>query len=437
MITWMRSVEMIARLRRLRAWQHRRSGNVALLVALAAVPLAGMVALSVDFGMASVIRGKLNLAADSAALLATTAASNAYRQGATNAVQQGVAAATTRFQAQSGNQADVTIDPVQVVLTQNGGLFNATVSYTAAMPTTFASVLGITRLPISGQSSATLSFNPLVDVQVLMDTSSSMTLAATTADMATLENLTANFNPQGPLPGNVGRGESCAFACHWSNTQEDYYQLALRNNVQLRVSVLQTAVTNLITTMQQDNINNRFQLGLYTFNQNFNVVYPLSYNVTGANASVQAIVPDLNDCSSNCPDTYFSKAMAGITAVDTGLPQTGSNVPQRYLLIITDGVFDDVVGGSRAIGAFSPNDCAAIKQLGVTVMVLYTPYLPIPDNAFWVDHVEPITPQIPPNLQACASGQTFFFSANDATGINTELQQMFQLVLQTSSHLIN
>jgi hypothetical protein len=39
---------------------------------------------------------------------------------------------------------------------------------------------------------------------------------------------------------------------------------------------------------------------------------------------------------------------------------------------------------------------------GRPILVLYTPYTPLPDNSFYVDNVQPISPQIVPNLQACA-----------------------------------
>jgi len=356
-----------------------RAGNVVVLTALAAVPLIGMVALAVDFGRTSVVKGKLDQAADSAALLAATAASNAWKVGDVNAVQEGIAAGRARFSAQTGNQSDVGIGSVDVELTRNGGLFNASVTYNATTLTTFAQVVGISAIPISGRATASLSLNPFVDVQILMDVSASMMLAATQADIAALELLTANFRPAGPLPGNVSPGESCQFACHWSNTHVDYYQLAKRNNVQLRITVLQNAVGAVINTLNGLDIGNRFQLGLYSFSQQFNTIYPLGHDVADAAASIGTIMPDINDCSSNCPDTYFTNAMQKLTAVDQQLPQQGANVPQRFLFLVSDGVYDQYgTYGDRQIGAFNPADCAALKALGMSILVLYTPYTPIP-----------------------------------------------------------
>ncbi len=415
-----------------------RRGNVLLLVALAAVPLIGMVALATDFGRTTVVKSKLDLAADTAALLAATAASNAWKAGDVDAVEEGIAAAQARFKAQSGNQSDVAIGPVNVVLTRNGGLFNASVTYTAQTPTTFARVLGITTLPISGQSTASLSLNPFVDIQILMDVSSSMTVAATPDDITRMESLTANFRPAGPLPGNVSPGESCAFACHWSTSNVDYYQLAVSNNVQLRITVLQSAVGGLINTLIGLDSAQRFQLGLYTFSQRFNTINPLSYDVASETASLSTILPDINDCSSNCPDTYFTNAMSQLTALDRVLPQTGNQVPQRFLFVVTDGVYDQYASwGQRQIGAFAAADCDALKALGFSILVLYTPYTPLPTNSFYVQNVEPISPQIVPNLQACASSPNYFFVASDAADINTQMQNMLQLVVRSTGHLTN
>ncbi len=126
-----------------------------------------------------------------------------------------------------------------------------------------------------------------------------------------------------------------------------------------------------------------------------------------------------------------------MAALDQSLPQQGGQVPQRFLFLVSDGVYDQYSsGGNRQIGAFDPADCVALKALGISLLVLYTPYTPILDNSYYVQNVEPSSAQIVPNLQACASSPSYFFVANDAADINTQLQKMLQLVVQTTSHLI-
>ena len=410
------------------------------MVALAAVPLFGMVALAVDFGQMTVVQSKLDFAADSAALLASTVASNALKSGDVNVVQKAIAAGQARFAAQTANQTNVMIGSVNVALTQNGGLFNASVAYTAQTPTTFARVLGIDMLSISGQSTASLSLNPFVDIQILMDASSSMTLAATPAAMTAMSALTAKYRPPAgqPVPGNVS--VSCTFACHWSTTGDDYYKLALKNNVQLRITVLQMAVGNLINKLLDANSSNRFRLGLYSFNQKLNVLFPLNSDVADAMGSLSTIAPSANFCSNDitCPDTYFSNAMEQLRTLPMPSPQQADLIPQRFLFLVSDGVYDQWVSGQREIGAFNPADCAALKAMGVSILVLYTPYTaPTPTNSYYVQRVQPEAGQIEPNLKACASSPSYFFIASDATGIDTQLQNMLQLVVQTTSHLTN
>ncbi len=420
-----------------------RAGNILILVALTSVPLIGMVALAVDFGRTILVKGKLDLAADEAALLATTAASNAFKVGDVNAVPEAIAAAKARFIAQTeyltSNPSMANSTVVNVALTRVGGLFNADVTYTAQTPTTFAWVVGIKTLPIGGQSGASLSLNPYVDIQIMMDVSSSMTLATPEA-MPAMAALAKSFKaPKGEtVPDNIN--EACTLACHWTSAGTDYYKLALQNKIQLRITVLQAAVANLISTLAGMDTDDRFRLGLYSFNMQLNTVYALSPDLTGAANSVPGIAPGVNFCSNDqtCPETYFSHSMAQLTALTLPAPQQASMTPQRFLFIVGDGVYDQYVSGQRQMGAFNPTDCAALKAQGVSILVLYAPYAaPVPTNDYYVQHIQPISAQIEPNLQDCASSKSYYFVANDATDINTKLQTMLQLVVQTSSHLIN
>jgi hypothetical protein len=130
--------------------------------------------------------------------------------------------------------------------------------------------------------------------------------------------------------------------------------------------------------------------------------------------------------------------MAQLTGLVLPAPQQADSTPQRCLFVVTDGVYDQYVSGQRQMGALNPTDCAALKALDVTIPVLYTPYIaPVPTNAYCVQHVAPVSGQIVPNLLACASSSSDYFVANDATDINTRMQDMLQLVVQTSSPLTN
>ncbi len=416
-------------------WRNRR-GNVALLTALVAMPLAALVGLAIDFGGATLARARLDSAADAAALLATTVASNAAQAGSSNPTGTAQSAALQRFNAQAGTQQNVTLSPVAIAVTRSGALFTASVTYTGVYQTYLGPLVGVSQIQLHGASASSLSLNPFVDIHVLMDVSSSMTIAATQADINTMQALTAAYRPSGSVPGNVSVGEGCAFACHWSSSGNDYLALAANNHVTLRLDVLRSAVANLITNIAALNQGAAFRLGLSTFAQQFTVIYPVSSSVSGASAALARIAPDINDCSNNCPETYFAQAMTALGQVIGTSGNGGTQATaQKFLFIVTDGLVDQYSGSSRQIGPISPSDCAAIKQAGVTILTLYTPYLPLTTNAFYNTYVAPIQAQIAPQLQACASSASLAFEASNAADIDSRLQTMLAAVIQSSGHL--
>ncbi len=419
----------------MRLWR-RRGGNVALLTALVALPLAALAGLAIDFGGATLARARLDSAADAAALLATTVASNASQAGAANPTATAQAAAVQRFKAQAGAQQNVTLGPVAVAVTKSGALFTATVTYQGTYQTYLGPLVGVSQISLHGASASSLSLNPFVDIHVLMDVSSSMTIAATQTDIDSMQALTTAFVPSGPVPGNVSIGEGCAFACHWSKGANDYLALAAKNHVTLRLDVLRSAVANLITNIAALNQHSAFRLGLSTFAQQFTVIYPASSNVSAASGALAQIAPDINDCSNNCPETYFTQAASALGAV-IGASGNGASqaTAQKFLFIVTDGLVDQYSSGNRQIGPINPADCAAMKAAGVTILTLYTPYLPLTTNSFYQTYVAPIQSQIAPQLQACATSPSLAYEASNATDIDTRLQTMLAAVIRTSGHL--
>jgi hypothetical protein len=252
-----------------------------------------------------------------------------------------------------------------------------------------------------------------------------------------LERLLGSMKPAPKLPAHVAKGEACGFACHWSNTAPDYYQWALKNHIMLRVNVLQDAVMGLLRTMSNLDGEDRFQLGLYSFDAHFHALHPLSPDLGSIARAVPNIVPDITDCTAQCADTSLRAALHELAAADAGLPRGGDNVPQRFVFIVTDGVQDDDAAGGPAIRPVASNDCDAMKFLGFTVMVLYTPYPEMPGNALYQQAVAPLAGRIMPALQACASSANYVFQANDPSDIISQMQNMLRLALRTVSHPMN
>ena len=405
-----------------------RRGNIALITGMLALPLVGMIGLAIDFGTVTAVKGQLGLAADAAALVGTTNASNAYIAKAADPLGQAQAAARQRFEGQANSNLSFSLASTNVTVTRTGTTISADVTYTAKVPATIGQVFGVSSYDVSGRASASISSNPYVDIQVLMDVSSSMLIAATEGDIARMKDLTA------------ARGQRCELACHWDNSGDDFYDYAHKNNVTLRIDVLRSAVANLISTITALKSSASFRLGLYTFGREFAQIYPLNSNISAASAVVPKIAPGINGCLNDlsCADTFFSQAIASVDSFTqpsgTGISQSQS---QKFLFLVTDGVVDQVINGnSREMTPLGKYDCDRLKAKGVTIMTLYTPYLPIEaGNWSWDNIVSKFHAEVAPKVRECASSPTLSFVASHSSEIDAKLQEMLTFAVRTSGNL--
>jgi Flp pilus assembly protein TadG len=268
-----------------------------------------------------------------------------------------------------------------------------------------------------------------------------------------------------PIPG-----PPCAFACHWTNSTTwpnggsdprggtaDLWGLARRNQIQLRFDLVKNATQSVLKAMSQDNVSsiNNLSVGIYTFNSTVTQVYPTGCtpgaygceagtNFTAAETAVglpptypsvtdTGIQPVVGARTGNNDDTAFPEAMNTLasTYVTTAVGNTGATAatPQKVLILVTDGFQDDPNTGARQ--AFDPSYCQQFKNMGYQVYVVYTPYYPIPHNAYmannWASIVQSIgSSSIAYNLQACSSQSSYpsgnyFISAVDQTDLNNAL----------------
>ena len=428
-------------------WRRDRRANVAILTALVMIPLVGLCGLAVDFGSAVAARASLDAAADSAALLATTVASNQYLAGVANPTAAAKTAAAARFNAQAGAIASVTLGTVSVGVTQSGPQFASTVTYAASYQTALGPVVGVNSIALNGVSASSLSVKPYVDIQVMMDVSASMLIAATTADIASMQALTSTYVKKPGDPDNAS--QSCAFACHWNTTGTDYLAMARTAGITLRLDVLRSAVGNLITNVAALNKQSAFRFGMSTFARAFTSIYAMSSNIAGATPTLAQISPDVNLCGSDCAETNFTAAITGLAGI-TGTSGDGStqDKSQKFLFIVTDGLVDQGVDPNRTISPISPSDCQTMKNKGVTILTLYTPYVPlkgppdgttVPANDYYMQHVWQYQSMGSPDaiqqaMSACATKPAFAYVATDAAQIDAQLTTMLATVLQTSGH---
>ena len=122
-------------------------------------------------------------------------------------------------------------------------------------------------------------------------------------------------------------------------------------------------------------------------------------------------------------------------------PGTGSSssTPQEVLFIVTDGVDDKVSascsetlsGSNRCQQPFSTTWCTTVKNRGIRIAVLYTEYLPLPTNNWYVTWISPWQPTIATNLQSCASTGLYFKITTDGD-ISTAMQALFEQAVATA-----
>jgi Flp pilus assembly protein TadG len=190
-----------------RLWRACRS-TVALMFALTAVPITGLVGLAVDYGFWNQSYASISLAASSAALNAVKIASAANLKNDANARSEGQSAGQQWFMAQvqqangTANAAQIAAGQVQVDVSVAATTI-ASVSYSGYVTSIFGGMLGMVRYPIRVTAKAEIIANPYLDVEILLDNSPSMEIGATPGDIAAMMYLTP-CSPSAVTPTPAG-----------------------------------------------------------------------------------------------------------------------------------------------------------------------------------------------------------------------------------------
>jgi Flp pilus assembly protein TadG len=413
-----------------------RRANVAIIFAVAAVPVTFLTGMGVDYTLAVDRQVQLNAAADAAALSAITPSMMTQPDAAAATM------ATNTFNAQASQIGGVAYQAgaVSVAVNTVSGKRTVTVSYTAGSTNLFPGVLGSNQIAVSGSSQSTGGQAPNIDFYLLLDDSPSMAIAATQAGINTM---VANTSKQG----------GCAFGCHESHPSsdnlgnpggEDNYALARNLGVTLRMDLVSQAAQNLMSTAQSSETANNaaYRMAIYTFDQSFKTIQTLTSSLSTAKTQAGTVALEevyannyLTSTNNNKDtDTNYDAAMSGI---NTAMPAPGSGTsvpgdkPQEVLFLVTDGVEDEMVGGSRQQSLMSNSWCSTIKGRGIRIAVLYTAYLPLPTNAWYNQYISPFQPNIASTLQACAS-PGLYYQVQTGGDISAALASLFQYAVQSA-----
>ena len=68
--------------------------------------------------------------------------------------------------------------------------------------------------------------------------------------------------------------------------------------------------------------------------------------------------------------------------------------------------------------------CTALKARGIKIAVLYTTYLPLPDNPWYVKWIDPFQTEIGDRMRECASDD-LYFEVSPTEGIEAAMKALF------------
>ena len=180
-----RHIRLSARIARLRVlfanFQSNSRGNVAVITALAALPMMAAIGCAIDYSNASMIRTKLQAAAD-AAVLATVSVNSpvvATSKGMTgNGTVSGGSTYAANFFSANLPAGYTSVSPTATV-TLTGTTVTAVVSYSTTVSTYFMGIVGYPSITIGSSSTASYTLPTYIDFYLMLDVSGSMSFPST------------------------------------------------------------------------------------------------------------------------------------------------------------------------------------------------------------------------------------------------------------------
>ncbi|PDS76254.1 TadE/TadG family type IV pilus assembly protein [Rhizobium sp. L43] len=434
----------------LRGLRGNKSGNVGIVVALSLVPMLVAVGASFDYIRSYNVRQRMQSDLDSALIAAVKQINNTAD---TDALKLKV---SDWFHAQVENS--YTLGEINIDTSNH----NITATANGTVPTTFMKIANIDTVPVSVASAVKGPSTSYLNVYIVIDTSPSMLLAATTAG-------------QSAMAAGIG----CQFACHTGDshkignkTYANNYEYSSEKKIKLRADVAGDAVKDVLALIDTSDQNHeRIKVGLYSLGDTLTEVLAPTLSTSTARARLLDSSYGLTSATSKAA-TYFDVSLATLKQkVGAGGDGTSSGSPLKLVLLLTDGVqskrewvTDSVVwsNGKAISGAYwnkvaplNPDWCGYLKNQSNTMAVLYTEYLPITSDwgynatvgstmasANWKNTYggtmqsgvsTSITRRdyIPYALADCASSKSLFISASSSTEITAGLSALFTQYLSS------
>jgi hypothetical protein len=232
--------------------------------------------------------------------------------------------------------------------------------------------------------------------------------------------------------------------------------------IQLRADAVGYALTQLfITANASEKVANQFRIGLYPFVQNLYSYFALTTTINGspttpgtinyAAANLATLLDTGNNANLGSGGTHFDNAFSSMNTLITNSSigaGTSATNRQPYIFLVTDGAQNAQTqwgggwagdNGATVMPVGTHSYCKPLKDRGITIFVLYIPYMPIQNPTHVFNNEDYVAnaniPSIPDSLKDCASPNSYY-TATTPGDITTALNAMFNRVLVTA-HITN
>lgn len=393
---------------------HNRSGHFGILTALMAVPMITCVGIAVDYTYALERREVYQNAADAAAVgvlsQKSSTMSAALAMTSDGEVALGADEAMKLFNAQLTAAEQELVENVSISVARQSTDIIAKVNFTLNVPTSFLNIINVSQIDVNGTSSAVSPDNHFVDFHILIDNTPSMGVAATEADIETMEKNTS---------------DTCAFACHTTDTANNYYTLAKSLGVKMRIDVVRQATQTLTDTAAATRVSeDQFRMAVYTFGTKAETMGLTTVSAPSTDLAAVKTLANAVDLMTipyqgynNDQTTSFDLALKNMKSiVGNGGKGSSKTDREKVLFLVADGVGDSAKSsgctkqttGTRCQEPIDTKFCTPIKAQGVKIAVLYTTYLPLPKNDWYNYWIKPFQAEIATKMKECASDGLFF-----------------------------
>ena len=203
--------------RSMKRFRRDQRGNIAVIFALAVIPVISAIGCAIDYSEATRIKAKLQSAADAAAVASISKNSAGWLAASTMTTNGEVSVAETDanniFDGNATNaKPDYTNGTRSAVVTKTGATLTSAVNFSAQVPTTFMNVIGFQNLTVSGVSKASATMPLYLDFYLALDVSASMGLPSTSSPNGGEAKRLQDISPDNKVQYPTG----CTLACHFA-----------------------------------------------------------------------------------------------------------------------------------------------------------------------------------------------------------------------------